>query len=219
MVRKSSGETRSGRVKTLEQRLEDFAEEVQRLGENFGKWIEEESKKHQSKEHQWRKQHDYPKHYEYEHRFHKPFGLVGPFISAILGVILLALVVWAIGVVNFRIDSLLLAGIHFFLNANMGIFFLLFLFSSYNTYFSKVYPKLYFSFSPVANAVGITVAFWIVASVINISNLYIGSYTLYTITFYVLKNLHTIFVLVLLVGYMVILMKFFPSTRPRKSKK
>ncbi len=172
----------------LDQRVEHFGEEVGRLGEKFGKRMEERGK-------------------EWESWFHRTFGLVGPLISGIFGIVILAILTWVIYLVNTLLGSGFLANVHYFLTINMGLFFLIFLFFSYTSYFSKVSPKAYRSISPVVVAIGITIGFWIAMQAVNIANLSLGIAALSIMTFYIEMNLIWIFWFFLFLGYIVLAIK------------
>lgn len=173
---------------TFEQRMKDFGEEIETIGDRFGKRMEKRGKCCES----W---------------FHRTFGLVGPLISSILGIIIIGLIAWVISLLNVQIGSMFLFNVHYFLMENMGLFFLIFLFFSYTSHVSKFYQKAYMPFSPLVIAVGITIGFWIVMSAINVVNLSLGYSVLSSISFYIGKNLFLIFWLVLFIGYLIFLIK------------
>jgi len=172
----------------LDQRVEHFGEEVGKLGEKFGKRMEERGKGWES----W---------------FHRTFGIVGPFISSIFGLIILSLIVWLISFVNLGVGSIFLSNVNSFLLANLGLFFLIFLFFSYTSYFSKASPRAYRPFSPIVAAIGITIGFWIAMYAIDIANLSLGIPALSTITFYIRMNLHLVFLFFLFLGYLILAIK------------
>lgn len=167
-----------------DQRIEHFSEEVKTLGERFGKRMEEKGESWDS----W---------------FHRTLGLVGPLISSIFGLVILIFIIWTLNFVNLQIGSGILFSIQTFLLTNIGLFFLIFLFFSYTSYFSKAYPKIYMPFSPIVIAVGIIIGFWIIVNTINISNLYVGSLILSNITLQIEKNIFWIFGFVLVLGYLI----------------
>jgi len=172
----------------LEQRFEHFGEEVGKLGEKFGKRMERKGE-------------------EWDSWFHRTFGLVGPLISSIFGLIIFGLVIWLVSFVNFPLGSSFLANVNSFLLANFGMFFLIFLFFSYTSYFSKVSPRTYRPFSPIVVAIGITIGFWIAMYAIDIANISLGIPGISILAFYIGLNLHLIFLFFLFLGYLVLAIK------------
>jgi phage shock protein C len=126
-------------------------------------------------------------------------------ISSVFGIIILALVVWVLDLSNAAVKSVFLSGMQAFLSYNMGLFFLVFLFFSFMSYFSKESPVAYRPFSPVGTAVGITVGFWVASQVIAIASTSLSVHMLYTVSLYMEKGVFWVFLLVLFVGYAVFL--------------
>jgi phage shock protein C len=166
--------------KTVERRFDDFGEEIDALGKRVSK-----------------------KGSEWNSWFYGTLGIVGPFISSLFGLIVLGIITWFIAIINGRISSVLFSSIHDFLIANMGIFFAVFLFFSYTSYFSRIHKKGYRIFSPVSTAVGITIVFWIVAKVLTLVNMAfsIENVTLTFAAMEILTNLSWVFVFFLVLGY------------------
>jgi phage shock protein C len=133
--------------------VDHFAEEVGDLGDRIGRRFDE-------REESW------------DSWFHRTFGVVGPLISGVFGLLIFALVIWVIGIANFS-GSTFLAAIRSFLMANTGLFFLVFLFFAYTSYFSRVSRRAYAPFSPFVTAAGIGIALWIMGNVFGL----VGDYT------------------------------------------
>jgi len=172
----------------LEQRVEHFSEEVGTLGEKFGKKMESKGE-------------------EWESWFHRTFGIVGPFISSIFGLIIFGLMIWVVSFVNLGLGSVFLSSVVSFLLANFGLFFIIFLFFSYTSYLSKTSPRSYRPLSPIVTAIGITIGFWLASYAIDIANISLGIPALSTLAFYVGMNLHMIFLFFLFLGYIVLAVK------------
>jgi phage shock protein PspC (stress-responsive transcriptional regulator) len=185
MARKTARKARRKRSGEFEKRVGDFTEEVGEFGERFGKRVEKHGK-------------------EFETSFHRTFGLVGPLISGVIGVVFLALLTWVIAIINSKVDSWILSEIDSFLAGNIGIFFLLFLFFSYSSYFSKFHRRVYRLFSPVSIALGAAVCLWIASGALQTVNIAIGNPVLSLISFYMIQSLLIVFWLFLLVGYLVL---------------
>ncbi len=188
MPKKKATKRKTKQKDVMDQRVEHFSKEVEVLGERFGKRMEERGR-------------------EWESWFHRTFGIVGPLISSIFGLVILGLVVWLVSFVNLPLGSTFLSGVTSFFMANLGLFFLIFMFFSYTSYFSKVSPKAYRPFSPIVTAIGITIGFWIAMYAIDIANISLGIPALSTLAFYIGLNLHLIFWFFLFIGYLVLAIK------------
>jgi len=167
----------------VDKRIEHFAEEVGAMGERLGKRMEREYR---------------------ENWFHRTFGIVGPLISSVLGIVLFALFVWLIGFLNATIASPFLASIQSFLSSNIGLFFLMFLFFSYVSYFSRHNPRTYVPFSPLAAAVGIAIGFWLAQNALSIVGVYTGVSVISNTALVMERLTYPIFFLALLIGYLVL---------------
>lgn len=170
----------------VDKRVGHFAEEIGTAGERLGRKMEREYRD------KW---------------FHRTFGIVGPLISSIFGLVLFALFVWLIGFLNVTIASPFLTSVQTFLSNNIGLFFLMFLFFSYTSYFSRRNPRSYVPFSPLAAAVGVAIGFWLAQNALAIVGTYAGVSALFNAAFVIEMLTYPIFFLVLLVGYLVLLAK------------
>jgi len=166
--------------------VEQFAEEVGKLGEKFGSHYEKKGK-------------------EMEGWSHQTLGVVGPLISSVLGVILLAVLLWVLNMINIPLGVGLLHNIHAFLAVHIGWFFLLFIFFSYTSYMSKLSPHVYRPLSPIVSAAGITVAVWIIASAVKVVNISMGSVTLAGVSAFLEGSIGTVFCILILIGYLILI--------------
>lgn len=173
----------------FERGIEDFSEEVERLGERFGERVEKEGK-------------------HAGHFMRDTFGVVGPLLSSVVGLVALALLVWVLALVNLPVGSGLLSNVHYFLLAHIAWFFLIFLFFSYASYLSRRMGEPYRLVSPIISATGITVALWIAASTIRIANLSLGVETLSSLSTFLEGSLWLFFYLFALLGYLVTIASF-----------
>lgn len=183
----------------FEQRMEHFGEEMGRVGEKFGKKMEEKGKGWES----W---------------FHRTFGIVGPLISGVFGIVILYLFIWIVSWVNLYMGFSFIDSMMSFFTANIGFFFLIILFLSYSSYLSKVSPRSYRPFSPIVTAVSIVIGLWILMSVINIANIYMSIPSLSIITYYIEANLIWLFGFFVLIGYIVLLLKISKENVERYSE-
>ncbi|MGC9310964.1 MAG: PspC domain-containing protein [Candidatus Aenigmatarchaeota archaeon] len=134
---------------SLEKRFEDFGEEVGKIGERFGRHIGKRTP-------------------EKAPRYGGALGIVNPFISSVISIILLAALAWLMGEMQAITGDSLILGIRVFISDNLGLFFVMFLFFSYMSYFSRVYPRSYRALSPLAPAVSIAFALWLTVQVIEL---------------------------------------------------
>jgi len=179
----------------LDRRVEDFSEEVGRIGESFGKGMErmgDDWSRRGCRSHSW---------------FRHTFGILGPLLSSILGIVLLSLLVWVIIPVNAAVQSDMLANIHLFLSGNLGFFFLLMLFFSYASYISECCPRAYFVLSPLITAVSIVIAFWIAAQAISIVNFSLAIPTLSMVSLYIMESIPFLFAVGLLLGLVGVILR------------
>ncbi len=176
----------------FERRMEDFGDEMGEIGERFGRRMERHGRR-------WERRGE-----ECDTWFRNTFGLVGPLISGVLGIIILSLVIWLINFLNSKIGSWFLAEISLFLITNIGLFFLIFLFFSYTSYFSKFHRRTYVIFSPIPVAVGAAVCMWIAASAINTVNIQLGNPLLAAFALNLNENLFWVSWLFLCIGYLVL---------------
>jgi len=162
---------------SLETKLEHFGEEMGKVGSSWSR------------------------------HYYKTFGIFGPFVTSLIGILILTLFVLIINAINFSIGSSILAGISAFFLTNIGMFFMVFLFFSYVSYFSKAFPKESTVWSPLIAAFGIVIVLWVIIQAINIVNLSLGIPVLSMITFHMGRSLLWIFTLVVILGYIIVLVK------------
>lgn len=163
----------------LNKRVEDFSEELESIGHRA--------------ERQGR---------GWDSWFHRTFGVVGPFISALFGIIIFALCVTALGIVDEQTGSPVLGSIHTFLLGKEGVFFLIFLFFSYMSYLSRANREAYAPFSPILGGIAAAVAFWLVAEAMHVVNVHLGISALAVVSSWIIGHLLWIFALALFVGYL-----------------
>lgn len=174
--------------KRMEKRGKEFAEEVEDLGERFEKRF------------------GHKKRLEKEWWFIS-FGFVGPLIGSIFGLICLALGILALNVINIPLGSSFIASVSNFFLTNIYWFFGAFLFFGYSHYFSKRYPKSFWLIEPITTATGITILAWISIFILGLINVYAGSPFIASVANFLLRNLLGIFVVFLVFGYIVVIMK------------
>jgi phage shock protein PspC (stress-responsive transcriptional regulator) len=173
----------------FEQGIEDFSEEIERLGERFGQRMEEKGRHAGS-------------------FMHDTFGVVGPLLSSVCGLVCLAILMWVLALVNVPVGSGLLYNVQYFLLAHVAWFFLIFLFFSYSSYLSRKMGGHYMLISPLISAAGITVALWIAASAIRIANIPLGVDVFSSLSTFISQNLWLFFCLFSFLGYLITVVGF-----------
>lgn len=175
----------------VEKRFRDFGNEVEDVGNRFGKRVERHGR-------------EWERRCEFDNSFSKTFGVLGPLITSVIGIIIMVLLTWVISFINNSIQSWLLNDINAFLTGNIGVFFMLMLFFSYTSHFSKVNYRLYRLFSPVSVAVGIATCFWIGAHALQIMNTTLNIAFISSLVSYISQSIFLVFWLFLCVGYIVL---------------
>ena len=175
-------------VPTIDERIDHFSEEV----ESIGKKLEKRFDDHECRADDWCK---------------RTFGIFGPLLGSIFGIIVLSIAIWILGFITPQIGIGFLVSLHIFLSLNIGIFFILMLFFSYATYGSENYPKEYKPVSPIVTALGVTVAFWLLGEALDIANASILNSRISELSFYINQNLGWIFWVVLLLGYLILIVR------------
>jgi phage shock protein C len=196
--RKSASKTRGSKRKpakraemaprSFDRGMEEFGEEAGKLGERFGRHMERKGK-------------------EWESSWNRTLGVTGPFFSSIFALICLAVVLWIFNLVNLPLGSMFLTNVYGFVISNLALFFAFFLFFSYTSYFSKKFSRAYMPISPIVVAIGVTIGFWILMSVINLINISFVNAYLTSIALFIQYNLFGIFILFLVLGYVVLFIK------------
>lgn len=168
----------------LDERMEHFGREVEALGGR----MEQKGKK-------------------WETFFHRTFGVVGPLISTLFGIIILAVFIWMLYFLNSQTGISFFNDLGYFMSMNIGLFFLILLFFSYSSYFSRISPKVYRIFSPFVVAFSLVIILWIIMSMLNITNNYLEMHLLSAISFWINQSFGVMFVVFLFIGYVVLAVK------------
>jgi len=173
-------------AKHMEKRGKEFGEEVDRLGRKFGEHMERKGK-------------------EWENWWQRTFGIVGPFLSGVLGLACLAIVLWILNTVNLPLGNVFISNLSSFLFSNLALFFAFFLFFSYTSYLSRRFRRAYIPISPIVIAIGITIGFWLLMWAINLVNLSLANANLTSISLFIQYNLFGIFLAFMFLGYLVLI--------------
>ncbi len=166
----------------LQQNVQHFSQEVNTLGQKAEKKIDEKGEHWDS----W---------------FTDTFGIFGPLVSTLLGLVVLGVAIWSMHVINASFSSDILAQIATFLTNNFLLFVGVFLLFSYTTYVSRERPKYYEPVEPVVTAAGLIIAVWLGARVMAIANESISDNILGSIVTFMDGNILWIFSVFIILGY------------------
>lgn len=194
-------ETVSPREKLKEQ-ARHFGKEAEALGKQIGA-----------------KGEDFGKRVE-KHRdeYYERFGVIGLVFSILIGILGLAIGIWALDVLSQRTGSSILFALHDFFLSNFGIFVVIFIISSALTFISRCCRTGRIIITPISAAFGITVLFWIASSIMLIDRM-AANPAIFAIAQYIKTNLHGIFWFFLLLGYFLLLLQLVVGefiTRPSR---
>ncbi len=210
--------TREPESNSFEKKVEDFAEDVERVGKKAGKKIEQTAKRFGEATQ------DLGKRLEnatdragarIENWYDRTFGIFGPIIVSFIGLIIIRLV---IEVLRLGADTTpVLADISNILYDYLLLLFILMLLSSYTSYFSKKWKSFQW-FSPITFAIVFVIIFRLVMLILTeisysegLTNLEIEA-SKWSEQSYLMM----IFVIVLLFGYLVLVAKLAFEKEQRK---
>ncbi len=164
-------------TKSLEERIDDFGEEMEIFGDRLGE--------------------------ELESTYHGLFGAFGPFIWSLVGLVLLGVLIWALYSIGDAIPSTFFIAAGDFVLTYLALFFLLLLLFNYSSYFSKRYPKKFKFISPITTALSIIVWIWIIGRLFLIMEPQLDTLSYAVRSLH--GNLLTIFLLLLILFYLLLL--------------
>jgi phage shock protein C len=145
--------------------------------------------------------------FTYDSWYSRTFGVIGPLFSSVFGLIVLLFFVWILENSALFLGSNILFALHDFIYENLEILFLMLLFFSYSSYFSRHYPKIYLPVSPIVKAISATVFLWIVAGAIEAINVYKGNDVLNAIVLFIDSSLVWLFAFFIFIGYIILILK------------
>jgi hypothetical protein len=172
--------------KDLGEKIEKAAEKIGREAEEFGKRLEKVTDRTGSSLDTW---------------WDRSFGIFGPLISSFIVLIVIRLVIEFLRIGSG--DIVVLGEVSDLLLDYLLLIFVLILFSSYCSYFSRKY-KLFQWFTPIFIAVVLVVFFLIVVNIMSIVGNSIGDLEFVNAVIeWREKYMVMIFVIILLVGYLI----------------
>jgi hypothetical protein len=169
---------------------EEFGKRMEKWGENFGKRMEQKSK-----EREWRE------------RWFWSWGLLGPLIASIFGIIGLVILVWIIKFINLPLGNNFLSALSNFILGNLYWFFAASLFFGYNNYFARRMRKTYWIVSPITTAICVVIALWIAILTLNFINTFAALKVIAYTASILYSLMFILFVLFIVFGYVLIAVK------------
>lgn len=159
-----------------------FCEEMDGLGRKFGNFVEYKEKECRG----W---------------WLTTFGMIGPLIGSVLGILCLAICVWVLQLVNSGVHSTFISVLTKFLLVNLPWFFLALLFFGYTHYVSKRWQRIHWILSPLIAAVGAVIAIWFLILILNVVNVFVENAVILNVSTFLYENIMEIFSLVIVIGY------------------
>lgn len=184
---------------TIEERLEDFEEEIESLGDKFEKEIEKTGER-------------------FEKKYTGTFGILGPLIWSLIGLLAIGIVIWAFNNLGNAISSPMFINIGDFLLEYIGIFFFLLLFFNYSSYLLKRYGENLRYVSPLITALAVSIWAWILSEILLILNENLGISELDNLVNLVQSNIYLLFMFVLVFGYIIMILNEGKKTYERRSE-
>ena len=171
-------------------------------------WIEEKQN-----EKEWNERHGREwKKREWKGWMFRTFGLAGPLIGAIFGIIFVAIAIFLLKFFNVIVGSNFILAISNFLFTNLYLLFAIFLFKGYDNYFSRRFSRVYWIFSPITIAVRIVIALWFIMWILTLVNVVPQNSVITSVASFLSANLFRIFAVLAVIGVAIILFSRFFMT-------
>ncbi len=195
----------------MDERVENFAEEIGQLGKNVGRHAHKHAKTFERHMKTVGEELD-TKGKQMEGWYHRTFGVLGPLISSIIGIIILGAIIWILLLLGTKTNGTVFSELSSFLRAHIALLFGFSLLFSYTEYGNKVYPKYFRWVNPITTAAGIVVALWLVINILYILMPDLQIPFLTPVATAILTNMVIVFLCIVIVGYVVLLLLI--STKP-----
>lgn len=175
----------------LKKQGKEFAEEVGDIGER----IEDRFEKRKAR-----------RHYGF---FFWSFGLIGPLLGTIFGLLVLIIGIALLNWLNGGLGSTFISALSSFLSDNLAWFFLAGLFFGYARFLVRSIAVLRPIFSPLVSAASLTFTAWILSGLFLAINVSAKSGFLNRVAVFLSSNLVGIFLFFLVLGYAWVVVKAF----------
>ena len=171
-------------TKTIEDQIEETAENIGKKAEQIGKKIEQKADDAGKHMEQW---------------YNKTFKIAGPLVGAFIGLIIMRLIIYIIQASNYDIH--IVTAFSEGLYDYILIIFASMLLSGYNTYIYRKYKQQYQWIYPLISAIGFIIGAWVAAQIMLLINLKDNTPILAAIGKFIDTYLIGIFILALLIAY------------------
>lgn len=189
---------------TIETHAKEFAQNMERLGKKTGKTMAKTAQQIQENTKDMGRQVEQRTNRftkRTENWYDRTFGILGPLISSFVFLIVIRFVIEALRVSGSQVTetAVIAAVLLLYLLPLFGISLL----SNYTSYFSHKYEKFQV-FAPLIQAVALTLALWIVVKILYDLRSRLSISDLGTAALTLENGLPTIFVFIVLIGYMIL---------------
>ena len=135
------------------------------------------------------------------HSTYDTFGILGPLIKPIFGIICLLIIITVFNWINLSIGSNSLTQVMNFLMGVIPLLFIISLVIEYAKYILKTIKEIDWVISPLVHGVEITFGLWIIANIGLAINLLANIGTVISITNFIFSNLIPIFIIIAVIFY------------------
>jgi hypothetical protein len=170
--------------KSMEEKIEETAEEIGKKAEQIGKRIEKRADDVGNYINQW---------------YDNTFKIFGPLIGAFIALIILRIIIYVIDVSGE--DIFIVSALGEGLLEYLLIIFASMLLSGYNTYFYRKYKQQYQWIYPLISAIGFIIGIWIAAQIILIISQSNDTPIIEAIGNFINTYIIGIFILAIIIGY------------------
>jgi phage shock protein PspC (stress-responsive transcriptional regulator) len=208
-------QTSTDEKNSFDKRVDDFADEMENIGKKAGLHIER-GIRNIGKDLDAAGKHFEHRGDAFERWYDRTFGVFGPLLCSILGIILLWLIIK--GMQSMSSSFAVFEPLSTFFLTYYWWFFAFMLFFSYTSYFTRKYHKLIRWISPVFGAVGTVIVLWVAIRIFIIISMtwnlsfFADLASLFEILLFVIAAL------VLVVGYLALLFSRMTETISREEK-
>jgi hypothetical protein len=219
---KEWGDTLARKMEHWGERFDDRMNKhtSERMNERMNKRTREKIKKEkESWDEEWNGKEWNGRHERHKKKFRgwmfRTFGLAGPLLGAIFGIIFVAIAIFLLKFFNVVVGSNFISAISNFLYTNIYLLFAIFLFKGYDNYFSRRFSKVYWIFSPIAIAVRIVIALWFIMWILTLVNVVPQNSVIASVANFLSANLFMIFIAFAVLGFAFIIFSRFVMSIPR----
>ena len=175
----------------IKKRFDDFAEEM----ENLGKKLEKEGKRLSERLDNQGKQ--------METWFQRTFGVLGPMLSSIAGLIILGIIIWVFAYLGRQTGNSVFTDISNLFLDNIVWLFSASLLMSYTEYGNRKAPHYFKWLSPLTTAAGLTILLWVLANIFIILGRNTALFFFPSLSAFINGNITAFFFLFLILGYLI----------------